>query len=521
MVNHALEQIDTSPAVITAPVKANHVISIDDLQSVAQAALVGGPSVSIDFTGDKFDGGFGVTKCFEPDYWTLRERSKQLFRENIYARGIVRRYVTNIVTTGLELEARPEEGILGYEEGALDDWSEATENRYHLWASNAWLCDFYNQQTMGKLHATIKREALICGDVLLVIRYNPVTKLPMLQVIPGDRVQTSSIGAATNKDIVEGVERDGDGRHIAFHIMQDDGSTKRLPAYDSRTGRRIAWLYYGTDKMHSDVRGESLLSILLQSLKEIDRYRDSAQRKALVNSLIAMFIKRSVEGPKSLPMQGGAVRNEKSAVTDSDGSQRQYQISYNRTGSVIQGLEPGEEPVQLGGGGTDVNFGPFEEAIISAIAWSCECPPEILKLAFSNNYSASQAAINEFKMFLNKERKDMGDDVCAPVYREWMISEAINGTLRSPGFLDVWRDKTRFYEFAAWTNSDWSGAIKPSTDVYKMAKGYEIMENKGWITNARIARELTGTKYSKNIKQLRRERSDRAVVDKIGEGGAE
>ena len=33
-----------------------------------------------------------------------------------------------------------------------------------------------------------------------------------------------------------------------------------------------------------------------------------------------------------------------------------------------------------------------------------------------------------------------------------------------------------------------------------------MMEEQGWITNERAARELTGTKFRKNMKRLRRER---------------
>jgi hypothetical protein len=44
----------------------------------------------------------------------------------------------------------------------------------------------------------------------------------------------------------------------------------------------------------------------------------------------------------------------------------------------------------------------------------------------------------------------------------------------------------------------------------KEAKAYQIMVSEGWITNARVARELTGTKFSKNIKQLLKENEQKA-----------
>src|SRR5262245_35096372 len=82
--------------------------------------------------GDKYPGGFGYTELLTADYWTLRKRSVQLFKTNIYARGIVRRLVTNIINTGLALESTPEDAILGQGEDALAVWSELVENRVHL-----------------------------------------------------------------------------------------------------------------------------------------------------------------------------------------------------------------------------------------------------------------------------------------------------------------------------------------------------------------------------------------------------
>ena len=51
----------------------------------------------------------------------------------------------------------------------------------------------------------------------------------------------------------------------------------------------------------------------------------------------------------------------------------------------------------------------------------------------------------------------------------------------------------------------WSGAIKPATDLVKQAKGYKLLNAECWITNERAARELTGTKFSKNVRRVKKE----------------
>lgn len=467
------------------------------------------------FDGGKFAGGFGDTQLQTVDYWALRARSAQLFNENLYAKGLIRRLVTNEINTGLTPEAAPDEQVLGLEEDSLTDWSEIVENRFGLWGKIPTACDWLKENTFGAIQRTARREALICGDVLVILRQNQRTRTPMVQLVNGNSVQTpwdSPSGVRQGHTIKHGVEHDKQQRVVAYWVRQDDGSFKRLPAYGEKSGRRIAWLVFGTDKRMDDVRGQPLLSIVLQSLKEIDRYRDSAQRKAVINSILAMFIKKGENKPGTLPMTGGAVsRNQYDFSDDTTGSTpRKFNISSYLPGMVIDELQHGEEPVVKGGEGTDVNFALFEEAIIQAVAWANEIPPEILRLAFSNNYSASQAAINEFKIYLNRVWSEWGETFCTPIYIEWLVSEALMGKINADGLLAAWRNPTEYDLLAAWVCADWYGSIKPSTDMLKQAKGSKMLVDEGWSTNAREARITTGTKFSKNIKRLKRENEQKA-----------
>ena len=132
-------------------------------------------------------------------------------------------------------------------------------------------------------------------------------------------------------------------------------------------------------------------------------------------------------------------------------------------------------------------------------------PAEILTLSFSSNYSASQAAINEFKIYLNPVRAAWGDDFCQPIYVDWLLSETLTGRIKADGLLGAWRDPSQYDRYAAWIAADWSGAIKPSVDLMKQANGYALLVEQGFISRDRATRETTGTKYSKNVAKLKRE----------------
>jgi capsid protein len=459
------------------------------------------------FNGEKFPTGFGTTELQFIDYWTLRARSVQLFNSNLYARGLIRRLVTNEINTGLTLECTPDPLILGIDEETLNDWTEAVETRFTIWGKNHRLCDHRKQMNFSELQKQSRMEALIAGDVLVVIRQNRRTNLPEIQLIKGESVRTPLGGGEPREGnhIRHGVELDSQMRHVAYWVKERDGSSKRLPTYGERSGRRIAWLYYGTDKRLDEVRGQPILSLVLQSLKEIDRYRDAVQRKALINATLAMFIKKTEDKMGSLPITGGAIRRDTAITSDGNGTQREFSLAGQIPGLVLEELQQGEEPVGFNSTGTDLAFGEFEQAILHSIAWANEISPEILLLSFQNNYSASQSSINEFKIYLNRVRDEFASNFCQPIYTEWLISETLLQNINAPGFLDSWRNSKKYAEFGSWISSDFSGAIKPSTDIKKQAQGYELLNGQGWITNDRASKELTGTKFSKNIKRIRRE----------------
>lgn len=476
----------------------------DPIEKVAFGQLA--PWRTIYDDGSKFQGGISWTNLLLTDYWTLRQRSAELFETNMYARGIVRRLVTNIINVGLHLEATPEEQILGYKEDELADWSELTENRFGLWANNAKLCDQVEQNTFGSIQALIMQEALVVGDVLVMLRQDQRTGLPRLQLTNGALVQTPfGVEGRTSNKVVHGVELDSVGRQIAYWVMQPDGTSKRLPAFGEKSGRRLAWLVYGTDKRMDQVRGKPLLALAIQSLKEIDSFRDSTQRKANLLSMIVGFVTKTQDKSGSRPLTAGGRPGLSTVPTSTTGEPRKFNAVSSTPGLWIDELQQGEEPKAFQTNGTVESFGDFEQAILQGVAWSYEIPPEILMLSFGKAYSASQAAVNEFKMFLHRARTKFGDDVCQPVYTEWLLAETLNGKLEVARLLESWRDPALYDVFAAWIATDWSGHIKPAVDLTKMVKAIEEACRGGFTTRARACRELFGLKYSKVVKQLARE----------------
>ena len=500
---------------------AGYVAPVSELSNVidvnALGDFVGGAS---SWGGDKFIGGFGITKDYEIiDHWLLRKRSKQLFTENLYARGLIRRLITNEINKGLALEATPDADILGLDPDDLSLWSENTERRFTIWGKNPELCDYRTARTFGAIQRQARMMALISGDVLVLLRQG-TSKLPTIDLIDAEHISDpmsdTLIRAARNRgnEIKNGVEINKAGRHVAFFIKQANGIHRRVTAFGSRTGRKQAWLLYGTERLIDDVRGQSLLGLVMQSLKEVDRYRDSETRAAVINSMIAVWIEKTEDKMGTLPLTGGATRRDSITTQNDSQGRKDVEFSQHMPGMMLQELQTGEKPTSYDTRRPNVNFGTFEASIIGAIAWANEIPPEVLTLAFSSNYSASRGAVNELKMYLDMKRAAFGEEFNNPIYQDWVISEALNANNIAPGLLDAWRDPSKWDTFGAWMLADWSGAIKPNTDLLKEVKAYQMLVDEGWLTRDRASRELTGMKYSKVVKQLVKENTNLAEAKK-------
>lgn len=497
-----------APAAVQPPAPSAPVaVSTPEIQAVADGA--GGWTISW-FDGEKFTGGYGATKSVKVDYWTLRARSKEMWYASHFARGFIERIVTNKINTGLEPEAQPVESVLGVPRDSLDDWTDAVEEAWDLWSSTPELCDYYGRRTFGQLQDQAETEAAVAGDCLWVQRAGEAGAAPRVQLIEGSLVRTP-IDRFMDPLVRHGVELNQAGSEIGYWVQQDDGTFRQIPAY-APNGIRIAWLHRSGRELIGAVRGQPLLSNVLQSMKEIDRFRDSVQRKAVMSSMLALVVEREQPGVSVSPFGGGAVRSgvaTDGGPTTTTSTPRTYNIKELLPGTIVDEMPVGAKIKAIPSTGTDEKYGDFESAVMSSMAWSKGIPPEIMFLTFSSNYSASQAAISELRNSLEPERENFAVNNCQPSYIDWLAAEVLSGRILAPGFVQglLGHSYADRMKLAAWCRTEWTGPVKPMLDPVKMAKGQKLLIGMAATHYGRSARELTGTSFTKNIRRLAKERA--------------
>jgi capsid protein len=232
-------------------------------------------------------------------------------------------------------------------------------------------------------------------------------------------------------------------------------------------------------------------------LKDLDRYRDAELRAAVVSSIIPFFIEKDLgtEGGGNLfseklkeklgvapATEGGKEENKRSAVGAVPGM-------------VVDNLPPGAKIKSFQANHPNINFKQFEEAIVSAICWSNEIPPEIVVLKFTSSYSASRQANNEFEMYLKYRAFKNAKDFCQLIYNEFIIQSVLLGKLVVPGFQKMLFNPGEYQLKGAWLKCEWTAISRPSVDIQREASAYIALEDSMDMTHDQVSSRFTGMSF--------------------------
>jgi len=264
-------------------------------------------------------------------------------------------------------------------------------------------------------------------------------------------------------------------------------------------------MIYGADKRLDDVRGEPILALVLYMLREIDRSMNAEQRAATINGMLPLFMKKTEKTPGSGAFGRGAVKKQSIDVPQPDGSSKATNFARGLPGTVMDELAYGEEPISFNTQRPNINFGKFEEIIINTVSWSLELPPEIARLLFTNSFSASRQANNEFNVYLQYRSIVFGNEFYQPIYKERLISAVQVGDLKAPGLIEAHRNKRDWRIVGAWCSATWEGIARPSVDIKKDVDAAVAGLKAGIGTYKFWNKRITGQNYEDVFRQRSKE----------------
>ena len=489
------------------------------------------PTVNTLFSGETTPLMFGDTRIYNLDYYTLRERSWQLFIENEFASIIIKRLAIFTIGEGLKLQAEPSANVLKNYDIKIDTnaWASNIEALYSLYASSR-ISDISNEETLHQLALTAFIHAKVAGDILVIARIDD-NGYPTIQLIDGANVVSPSIGTdisakgkANGTRIKDGVEIDDNNRHIAYWVRVSalnaakpdeicrEFKLKRIPAYGEKSNRRLTWLVYGSKYRLGETRGMPLLTVAMQKLKQLDRYSKAEILSAEENAKIFATImhKEFSSGENPLKKTGLGSRRGRNIPAPElphsslSGDQIAGQISKTTGGTAVN-LGLGQELKSHDSSHPNVNYGGFVDVSFKYIAASCDIPQEVAVMLFSSNYSASRAALKMFEHVLNVNRSNIpSTQFYKPIYELFVTTKSLSGFIDSPGFMTAYLGSDRLF-LEAYFKSRFIGKPIPNVDELKEVKAAVEKINNNLSTHEKETERLGNGDFSENAKRLKSE----------------
>lgn len=452
----------------------------------------------------------------EANLATLVSRSRSLYMTSPIATSAIKTIRTNVIGSGLKLKARIDYEVLGITEEESEKIEEQIEREFALWAETP-MCDALGLNNFYEMQGLFFMGELLNGDAFCIRKHEkPTPFMPYglrLQLVESDRVSTPnttgvtlgnnayiSYGTAENgNEIFNGVEVNGNGKVVAYHICNQYPNAQpvgmytapewtRITTHGSHTGLRNILHMFESERAEQR-RGVPILAPVIETLKQITRYTDAELMAAVISGMYTIFIK--TEAPTDMPF-GEAMPDDLEEIDKSDNDYQLGNGSINMLGmnESIQIADP-KRPI--------AGFSQFVTAMCKQIGSALEIPYELLLKEFNSSYSASKGALLEAWKMFRMRRENVTKAFCQPVYEMFMTEAVASGRIKAPKFFSdpIIRN--------AWCGASWNGPAPGMLDPTKEVQAAKMRIDEGLSTREEETMGLTGGNFRKNAKQLKKE----------------
>lgn len=439
------------------------------------------------------------------DLPVLRDRSRDLVRNEPIATGAISSIVTNVIGTGLALQCRIDGDALRMSAEQVKVWQKNTQREFNLWAEST-DCDATRTHDFYGLQGLVARAALESGDVFATTPLRPLNFQPYglcFRIYEADQV--SNPNDATDKpDLAGGVSLDEFGAPTGYHFLEEHpGALQRksrkwteIKAFGEKTGRRQVIHVY--DKLRpGQTRGVPLLAPVIETLKMLSRYTEAELMAAVIAGMFTVFIESE---------RGGVDVNDPSGMGGEVGARASDKDFKLGSGAILD-LDPGEKVHFANPGRPNPAFDGFVMALCRFVGIAIEVPYEVLIKHFSSSYTASRGALLEAWKMYRRRRSWIGQMFCDPAYELWMDLAVSSGRIAAPGYF------TDPMMRRAYLGAEWVGDGPISVDPLKDINAVEKRINVGVSTLQKESSLHDGGDWESNLEQLGRERKLRVELD--------
>ena len=359
----------------------------------------------------------------------LRDRARDLVRNNSYAKKAKRIFTDNFIGEGIKPAAAT--GLPDLDLKIMAAWKD--------WVANCDAdgnCDFYG------LEALIVRSIFESGECFVRFKDIPPNGINVpfqLQVLEADFLDTNKNYevSATGGYVRQGIEFNSQGQRVAYWMWTQHPGDNALVNYTLQTIRIPAEqiLHIYEKDRPGQIRGVSAFAPVINRMRDLDDYDDAELWRKKIESCFAAFV---IQNSGS---EGPTLGNI--ASIDAQGNPAGTQANDNRVEAfrpgMVEYLKPGED-VRFGSPASDANYPNYQRVQLHAIAAGLGVTYEQLTGDLSQvNYSSLRAGLLEFRRMIETLRAHVFIPMfCNPVWKRFIDRAYIAGSINKIDYSVNW-----------------------------------------------------------------------------------
>jgi lambda family phage portal protein len=420
-------------------------------------------------TADWITSGTSADSEIKSSFKALRNRARQLCRDNDYARQALRVIQNNVIGHGIKHQGQ----VRMQRGGKLD---EVINGRIH----NAWQhwgnkkrCDVSGILGFHDLERLICRSLAESGEVFIRMIRQPFgdSKIPFaLQLLESDYLVDDEVPQPAKGNTVRmGIEVDSYLRPQAYHFYSNHpGDTY---AGNTRTnGRKLRIpadeiIHLFLPERPGQTRGVTWFASALMRMHMLQGYEEAEVVRARASSALMGFI----SSPEGELMGDEVYDNERVSEF---------------TPGVFKYLQPGESVNVPDLNAPDGQLEPFTRSMLRAVAAGIGVSFESISKNFSeSNYSSSRLSLLEERDTYKVLQRYMVENFHQTVFDKWLDMAVLSGELNLPGY----ETNPERYAASKWVPRSWEWV-----DPQKEVNAYKDAVRCGFKTLGQVIAEQGG-----------------------------
>lgn len=218
---------------------------------------------------------------------TLRNRSRDLVRNNSWAERVMSLYENNVIGKGIQVQFySSNKKLADIINRVWTAWADSTD------------CDWSETSSFVMLQRLATRTIAESGEVLIRMHVDKSSKVPLkLELLEPDFINTNQMEARVKGNyVIDGIEVDGRGRKVSYNLYKSHPGASDIMAivkggaFES-VNVEAKYLVHGYRMNRSgQLRGVPLLAPVIINMREFDEYMDAQIVKQKISACMTAFI---------------------------------------------------------------------------------------------------------------------------------------------------------------------------------------------------------------------------------------